>query len=169
MVDPYAPPKSEVEGTVEVAPDLKRRPLWLVVLLAVVTLGYYPFVWLYVTSRAINAFFPGRRVISPLWAALAVVVVVADLVLFFAMFVIPISQDLDELERLVTLTFGIIGLLWAFRVREGVAAIVSRTGIGPYPLSGLATFFLTIYYLQYKINRLPEKPLHDDLRDSDPG
>lgn len=156
--NPYEPPKSDVEpegGTI--LRHIKQRPVWLVVVLAVVTLGYYMYYWYWVTSRQINDVFPVGRAVPRWYAVAAVVLIAADVGLMTVSYLDPTNLDLVSLDRVLTGGSGILILLWAFKVREGIWAAASRVTGEPYPISALATFFLGLYYLQYKINRMPLK------------
>lgn len=154
--NPYEPPKSDVEPEgAQTTPHIKRRPVWLVVVLAVVTLGFYMYYWLWVTSRQINAVFPVGRAVPRWYAVVAVVLIAADSGLMTLSFIDPYNPDLVSADRVMTGATGILMLLWAFMIREGIWAVASRVSGEPYPISALGTFFLSLYYLQYKINRMP--------------
>jgi hypothetical protein len=65
------------------------------------------------------------------------------------------SKGFEMLGSLANLAAAIVVLTMAFRTKALLERYLSRMNL-PERLSGLATFFLQIYYLQYRINRLPE-------------
>jgi hypothetical protein len=155
--DPYAPPRAFLEsGAPAAAFELRQRPVWLVVLLSAVTAGIYDLYWLHVTSRALNAFFRGIRPIASAYVVLGAFARLAEIAVAVAVGAMPEAPDIRALDSVSRLVAALVLLAWRFRVRDVLSSFVSRTGRGPFPLGKVATFFLGIYYLQYKINRLPD-------------
>lgn len=156
--NPYEPPKSDVVAdSEETTPYIKQHPVWLVGVLTVVTLGYYMYYWFWVTSRQINDFFPDGTAVPRWYAVVAVPLIAVNVGLMTMGLIDPHNVDLVDFDRVLTGATGIFMLLWAFKIREGIWAAASRVSGEPYPISSLATFFLSLYYLQYKINRMPLK------------
>lgn len=170
--NPYAPPRSNVEPvaatrTATRPHGLKTRPVILLIVLTFITYGYYAIYWLYQASRELSADLPRRdtRAISLLFVSIMLGAI--DLALFVAVFVAPDSNDLAGLERMVSFAFAVVQIAWSFNVRALLQSLVARRGVGPYPISASATFFFGLFYLQYKINRLPERSASSDFDDED--
>ena len=173
--------QSPVEGVVSQTPlpaplELEHKSVLLVILLTVVTFGlYYPYWFIRSkkginslnSQRKINLIIPGfvfsvwllRFVLVFVWAALSESGALSRLG-----FIANAIQGVPELDSIVTLVGGILLLLQCFKVKSiledhtnvpisgplaGSLTLVQRT-----TFSGVATFFLGIYYLQYKINEI---------------
>ena len=159
--NPYAPPAAHVASPVDTG--LKRRSVWLMVLLVVVTLGFYYPVWFLRRRQGLNRLDSPRKL--ALW----------PMALFAAYFVVVFLMGVatgataDEtfgpeaglVIRVVELAVGIMMLIQCFRIKD----IIEDHAQGPddaprdemfrppVKLSGLMTFFFSIFYLQYAINK----------------
>jgi hypothetical protein len=182
--NPYAPPKSSVEDARPRssfdAPELvlqsviARRPVVLVVMLSLVTLGYYQYYWLYATSRQATSDVPSQMGSSTKLLFLAIVLISLS---FFVMVVTTLSaastggHDPESAwlvgGRLLGFAAQVLGIVWSFKVRDQLQSLVARRAVGPYPISAAGTFFFSIYYLQYKINRMPGSSTDDYDREYD--
>ncbi len=133
--------------------QLKRSSVVAVVLLSFVTLGFYYPIWFLRRRRGLNSLDSRRK--------LGILGPVILLALHAIYLVLPQHSTPEKIAGLAVLpTF----LVLAFRVRFILADhLTSKTGaVLPVSLSfqtasnpsNLLTFFLTIWYLQYKINQL---------------
>lgn len=167
--NPYAPPRSNVEPIAAAQPQpLATRPVILLILLSVITLGYYSVYWLYRVSRELRAELPRAAKTDGLLVA-AIVVGVVDLVVTIAGYSALDANDYASLGKVIDLAFGLTQLFWCFKVRDMLVSLVAQRGVGPYPIGGAGTFFFGIFYLQYKINRLPAQAATPDLDDAPPA
>lgn len=159
--NPYAPPATEVVSAV---PDsgLKHRSVLLMVVLLFVTLGIYYPLWFFRRRPGLNRLQSPRKL--PLW----------PLVLFAAYFVLSIVLAILEGEQtpeqawgleialvlsLFQLSVAILMIVQCFTIRD----IIEDDAQGPgdedgmfkphVKLSGIMTFFFSIFYLQYAINK----------------
>jgi len=160
--NPYAPPAAHVASP---AGDtgLKRRSVWLMVLFVIITFGVYYPIWFFRRRNGIN------RLDSPRKLAMWPLVVFAAY--FVVAFLIGVMSGASEegsfgseaglVFRLVELAVGILMIVQCFVIKD----IIEDHAQGPddapreemfrpaVQLSGLATFFLSIFYLQYAINK----------------
>jgi len=131
---------------------LKRSSVIAVVLLSFVTLGFYLPIWFLRRRRGLNSLNSPRK-LGVLGPVILLGLQVIDLFL---------PQDLTP-ETIVSLAVFITVLVLAFRVRfilsdhlTSKIRAVLPVSVG-FPTSSspsnLLTFFLTIWYLQYKINQ----------------
>jgi hypothetical protein len=159
--NPYAPPTAHVASPADTG--LKRRSVWLMVLLIVITLGFYYPVWFLRRRQGLNRLNSPRKL--PLW----------PMALFAVYFVVVFLMGLvtgatpDQtfgagaglLIRLVELAVGIMMIIQCFRIKDIIEdhtqgpddAPRDELFTPPVKLSGLMTFFFSIFYLQYAINK----------------
>ena len=157
--NPYAPPaepilESETVGAGRGASDYTResRPVVLAILLTLVTGGIYPAVWVYRRRSFLDSLDASKRMGKTLPSLLLVANIVTLLVAFG-------GKDTASLQALVSTVGTIAAIVANFRVADILRSNATRTGRF-VRISSLATFFLGVYYLQYKINRLAEIPAH---------
>jgi hypothetical protein len=163
--NPYAPPAAHVADRELASHGLKRRSVWLMIGLFVVTLGLYVPVW-YIRRR------PGlNRLDSPRKLALW------PFLLFIASFALAVVEGLIGARRGETaLAAGLLLGLQLFRIATGILMIVQSFKVKDIvedhatpadastlfaeqvKLSGLMTFFFSIFYLQWAINRYVVQP-----------
>ena len=161
--NPYAPPRAQV-ATPATESGLKRRSVVAMVLLFILTLGIYYPLWFFRRRPGLN------RLDSPRKLALWPPVVFA---VYFALEVVVtiLSGDQTPAEALgsgvgiampvLQLSTGILMIVQSFAIKD----IIEDHAQGPdnggdaglfkpqVKLSGLMTFFFSIFYLQYAINK----------------
>jgi hypothetical protein len=160
--NPYAPPAEPVGGDVRAFGDgyedgpndfeSERRPVILTVLLTLVTLGFYPAIWLIRRRRFLDRQDAGKK----LGTALPIFIFLSTMLSLVLAFGFG-GQDTAPIRSLCTLVGGVISLIARFRVLHILRSVSSRTGRF-LDFSTMATFFLGIHYLQYKINQMADTP-----------
>jgi hypothetical protein len=145
---------------------LKRTSVILVIALSFLTVAIYYPVWFLRRRRALN----GLHARDKLNAGVFVVAIVLFSVGLLLMLMsgalegfgeglgrrdlLAVSKGLEGFAQFLNLVAAIALLIQCFKVRRILSEhMQARTG-RPVSLSGPATFFLQIFYLQYKINRL---------------
>ena len=129
------------------------KPVWLVILLSIVTLAYYLPIWFLNRCRAVNQFY-GHRFLGA-WAPILVIFLMATSNVLDFVTTHPRGSPLNMTINLLDATSSLMLLVLSFRFRRYLIDYVGPQGSR---VSGVWTFFLSIYYLQYKINRLNEQP-----------
>jgi predicted Zn finger-like uncharacterized protein len=131
----------------------KMSVLWLI-FLTLITFGIYFPIWFLRKREALNALNSDKKLGSGLYVFAIVVYVFTVLVAIVSGVMegmggepSPLFQGLEALTNLINLVVGIILWVKCFTVRRILSDHFNKR------LSALATFFLTIYYLQYRINR----------------
>jgi len=132
---------------------LKRSSVFLVVLLSFVTGGVYTGIWYLRRRKGLNLLDSTSK--------LGVTGPASLIMLSTANLALPADS---MQEALVVLAVGLTNLVMAFRVRwmivdhlrSRIAAVLPQSaGLQEqYKPSSLLTFFLNIFYLQYKLNEL---------------
>ena len=161
--NPYAPPKAPV-ADLPSPTGLKQRRVWVMIVLTIVTSGLYYLIWFFRRRKALNALNSPRKV--ALWPLL---LFSATLVVAFVLGIVSAGRSIEEaigtmpaalfsVGRLVT---GLLMLWQCFVIKDIIEDHLAGPDDGTMPsmfvervkLSGLATFFFSIFYLQYAINR----------------
>ena len=160
--NPYAPPKARVVDPEPTSHGLKRRRVIVMILFAIITLGVYYLIWWYRRRPALNRLnSPKKLALWPLLSLTALYVI--EFVVGFANGLAPDSQavgpSVSLLLSIFQLAVGIVMIIQAFRVKDIIedhAAPAPNSGptFGTQvQLSGVMTFFFSIFYLQWAINR----------------
>jgi len=147
-------------------PGLKRTSVTLVIALSFLTVAIYYPVWFLRRRRALN----GLHARDKLNAGVFVVAIVLFSVGLLLMLVsgalegfgeglgrhdlLAVSKGLEGFAQFLNLVAAIALLIQCFKVRRILTEHMQARPGRPVSLSGLATFFLQIFYLQYKINRI---------------
>jgi hypothetical protein len=146
---PYAPPTHAGDA---VAPtELKKTPVLVVLLFTVITLGLYFPIWFLRRRKALNHLAPEDDNVNVVVFGLAGLFVLAFCFGLYqglqsGMGAIP-TRNAQLTTRIVDLVSRLFVIVASFRVKTILE--------GHYPerLSAVWTFFLSIFYLQYRINR----------------
>jgi hypothetical protein len=149
---PYAPPASVAAEAARREAELPRTGVALMILFTLLTLGLYVPYWFLNRRKAFNRLAPEGETVDLITFSFAALY-------FFAFALGLVSGLLRNVEPVASLS----GYSWVrildFASRVFVIIISFRFKLileAEYPghLSTLGTFFLSLYYLQYKINRL---------------
>ncbi|MCC6557919.1 MAG: DUF4234 domain-containing protein [Polyangiaceae bacterium] len=144
-----------VEGRIP-SVESQRMSVALLVVLTLVTCGLYSPIWFLKRRRFLNALDSSEREIPEGLPIAIIIVWGSSLLLSAAMGALESDgKALEALDRLATMAGGVMLLMLSFRAKNRIAQHMLRAGQHT-PMSGLATFFLQTYYLQYKINLMPD-------------
>ena len=159
--NPYAPPKAHVADLEPSTHGLKRRSVVVMVVFTIITLGLYYLAWWFRRRPGLNRLNSNAKL--PMWPLLLMVA------LFFVQFFVGLAegaasgegvgQGADAVAVIFQLLVAIVMLVMTFRVKDMIedhAAPHADSGpmfVNHVKLSGLMTFFFSIYYLQWAINR----------------
>ena len=125
--------------TMEESVDLKKMSVPLLVALCIVTLGLFYHVWFLSRRGAINKLHHKRN--------LGIAIFIFLLILW-GLSVFLWLGDFPPVSRILSLFWAIGVIAQAFKVRR---ILMDHFRIR---IDEIATFFLTIFYLQWEINRL---------------
>jgi len=160
--NPYAPPKAAVADVATTG--LKQRRVLVMIIFTIVTFGVYYVIWFFRRRKALNALNSPRKV--ALWPLL---LSSANLVIAAVLGFVSGGRRAEEvigampvaLYNLVQLALALVMVWQCFVVKDIIEDHLSAPDDGALPsifvervqLSGLATFFFSIFYLQSVINR----------------
>jgi hypothetical protein len=159
--NPYAPPQAIVADPEPTSHGLKRRRVLVMIVFVIITLGFYYPIWWFRRRPGLN------RLNSPtklaIWPPL---LLTAQFVVQFGLGVIegaaPEQEVIGEDGRLFLTVFRlavtIVMIVQAFRIKDMIEDHAEVPQSDPLfaeqvKLSGLMTFFFSIFYLQWAINR----------------
>jgi len=149
--NPFAPPKTRVADPDLESYGLRRRSLLLMIVFTFISFGVYYPVWWFRRRAGLN------RLNSPTKLALW------PLLLFASLFVVPFGLAFVRIDPDEDLAGeAILGLLAVFQLYVGILMIIQAFrakgmiedhAAEQVKLSGVMTFFFSIFYLQWAINR----------------
>lgn len=150
----YKPEAAEVSTPpAPAAAPLRKTSVPLIVLLSLITMGVYYPVWFILQMDSFNAM--NSKVKLKKGAFITVIILfVLSVAAAFASIGLEGNSDadsaraLDLMSRFFNIAGGLILLVESFRVKKILSEHFNAK------LSGIATFFFNVLYLQYKINRL---------------
>lgn len=127
-----------------------NTPTLHLVLLTIATAGIYPLMWLYKHIPAIAAV-TGKPIVGRtflIWMAVCVGL--------GAGLSGTGEEDLDAIAGLFTLAGFILYIVLAFKLKAALESYAANTLEQPLKLDVILTFGFTIYYINYRINKLAE-------------
>jgi hypothetical protein len=174
--NPYAPPKVPVADRPD-SHGLNRRSVLLMFVFLFATFGFYYVIWFFRRRTKLNRLdSPRKLALWPLllFSAVWVIQIVVGLVAGET----PVDEALGTgttlLLQLLQIVVGIVMIVQCFKIKDiiedhaappvGADLFVERVS-----LSGLLTFFFSIFYLQWAINRYVVLPPRNERRPQCPG
>ena len=157
MIDnPYKTPSADLIGQPYQAINrFERFSTWYVVGLTLITFTIYYIFWLYRRTKILNQISPHK--ISD-WFMLI------TMLLFFFSLLVSVGELLHEQSQTyilasdaLGLVSGIFEMIWVFKIRNRLVDDVIKTENPRAQIGPALTFFLQIFYLQYKINQQIDK------------
>ena len=160
--NPYAPPKALVADRPDATRGLKRRSVFTMIGFTIITLGLYYPIWFLRRRAGLNRLDSPRKLAA--WPPTAFILVVVNFVLIDLTFGGTNGRAIGVGPALVLsvlrLFVGVLMLIQCFHIKSIVEDHLAGPADQPHALfvehvqlSGLMTFFFTIFYLQYAINR----------------
>jgi len=161
-VNPYAPPQAKVADPPPNSHGLKRRSVLVMIVFTIISFGLYYPIWWFRRRQGLNRLNSPKKLAA--WPLLLLVAVfVIQIGLAFAAGDTPLEEFIGAGPMLLVLLFrlgvGILMLVQTFRIKDMIedhATPESDSGpmfVEQVQLSGVMTFFFSIFYLQWAINR----------------
>jgi len=132
---------------------LEKKSVLLLIVLIIVTLGIYVPIWFGKLKKTLDGFKTKQKANGNLINFLLVLSILEVVIIIPSVF----SPSLDLVSSILNLTSSIIVLVLAFQFKNILNEYFNKIQNKNVSFSGIATFFFTIFYLQYKINRALEK------------
>jgi hypothetical protein len=130
------------------AEKLERKNILLLLFLVLITYGIYVPIWFLNQKKALNSFV--SKVNNSYVYFLLVIYIFSGCMLIYSLF-----RGENELINLLDLIINLSGItttiILSFQVREILNEHYESK------VSGILTFLLTIFYLQYEINKIEKK------------
>lgn len=145
--------------------DFSRMSTPVVVILCFVTLGIYVPIWYLIQRRALNELASIRKIGVGMPIVALVLFCISTMMMPLQMLEILADDEvgakgIEMMENLINMGGSVLVLITAFNVRRILDDHFHLYLDLPVQLSGIATFFFTIFYLQYKINDLPAPAMY---------
>jgi hypothetical protein len=160
--NPYAPPTAHVADREPETHGLKYRSLWLMIVFTLISLGLYFLIWFFRRRPGLNRLDSPRKV--PMWPLLlAVASFGVEFVLGLVAGAEPVPDVIGPAASgaltLLQMVVGIIMIIQCFRIKDIIQdhatapADPDQRFVEQVQLSGVMTFFFSIFYLQWAINK----------------
>jgi hypothetical protein len=161
-LNPYAPPAANVADPAPHSHGLKRRSVIVMILFTLATFGLYYFVWWFRRRPGLNRLNSSRKL--ALWPLLLMAAVNAiQIVIGLVAGETPVAELIGPSSAMlltaIQFAVGILMIVQSFRIKDMIedhATPETESGSmfsEQVQLSGLMTFFFSIFYLQWAINR----------------
>lgn len=134
-------------------PKFKKMSVLLLFLIGLITLGIYYPIWFFVNKDNINAMHSDEKINSNFIGFVLGVAVLGIIVPFVMAILGSAKETVDSIEKLFNLVYLIIFLVLSFKVRLIFDDHFNKYLQKKHNFSGVCTFFFTVLYLQYEINR----------------
>jgi len=135
---------------------MRKTSVLLMILLTIITYGIYFPIWFLRRQNLFNQLPVKEKLNSG--AAIFVLIIYCISVFFIPVKLLTQNASLidilNTIDTFISLLGGLIILILAFKVRRILNEYCNEHLGMNVPFSRVATFFFTIFYLQYKINRL---------------
>ena len=133
--------------------QLQKKNVLLMILLAIITYGIYIPFWFLNSKGAFNNLNSKEKISNgPIIFVLVIYIISAILLIPSILFMeTEIGVMIGGIDSVINLVGGIAILIMSFKVRRIMNEHFKTN------LSGVATFFFSFFYLQYKINRFLEQ------------
>jgi hypothetical protein len=160
--NPYAPPTAHVADRRPDRDGLKYRSLWLMIVFLLISFGIYYLIWFFRRRSGLNSLDSPRKL--PMWPLLLTAALFA---VQFVLGVVAGSEPVPDVIgpvgsgvlTLLQLVVGITMVIQCFRIRDIIQDHATppldpdQRFVDQVQLSGVMTFFFSIFYLQWAINK----------------
>lgn len=154
--NPYAAPETDVvkpssDSNIEKIKAIPRFTTWAVVGLTIITLGIYGFYWIYSRSKILNRGLSTDEKI-PAW------IIIGSLASYILYFLISIGSafvpELSAIGAIIFIVYFVLYIIWIYSFRGKVNMLTATQRKDKFWIGPILTFFINIYYFQYKINQI---------------
>ena len=141
----------------EIIGQLKSQSTWRLLFLSFATLGVYLAHYIVKQTTLLNVWFEEQwRISRRLVYAILVLAYVSAALMAASLFFKP-DDPVTILADLTNLIWSILILIWAFKVRNRMNALLASRQQEPAWFHGLWTFLFNAFYFNFKINQLYER------------
>ncbi|MCK5901791.1 MAG: DUF4234 domain-containing protein [Cocleimonas sp.] len=156
--NPYATPTANLQSKSTDKAPVKQFPrftTWAVVGLSIITMGIYTIYWLYSRTQILNTLLPENKI--PSWLTTSSLIV---FFLYLVMSFAPLANNgvmpngMDAFSLVINLAYIVLFITWAFSFRSRLNTLSGSNKGDLFWLGGILTFFINVYYFQYRINQI---------------
>jgi len=133
---------------------LRKKNILLMILFTLITYGIYQPIWFLKQISAINNLKSKEKLTN---TPFIFVIVIYGISVLFLLIYNTTQFNIDLIDSLINLTGAIIILVMSFKVRRIMHQYFNVVLKKNIKFSKIYTFLFTIYYLQYKINRILDR------------
>jgi len=155
--NPYAAPQADVElpssgNAIEIIKSLPRFTTWAVVGLSIITMGVYSIYWLYNRTKKLNAGLPDDKKISK---GIVIGALISYIIYMIFSIVAPmVMPELAAIGGLFAILYFVLFIIWIYKFRGAINTLIATRDRKKGWIGPILTFFINIYYFQYKINQI---------------
>lgn len=136
--------------------QFRRQSVWAVIGLTIITAAIYIPFWLRRQTRVLNQNLPNLRV--PGWLfPVSLVLSILNIGWVIPEIITDDDPRIMAIGKIINKIDIVILIAYVFTVRHRMNLVLNAAKGSVAWLSGLLTFLLSIYYLQFKINRLQKE------------
>ena len=155
--NPYQVPESNLVQKTDpsLVTNFPRQSAWAVFGLALITLGIYPYFWLYSRAKIVNEIH--EKPISLQLVGSLIVLALLNYTTNFWGETMPAAIAV----LVVTVVSLVIYIMVVFKFRNRLQDILTRSSGTQYKVGGIMAFFFYSIYFQYKINECSDEVIKD--------
>jgi len=127
------------------------------VLLTIATAGIYPILWLYRCSPIIEKITTKKLTDGTFVIWLAVCIGLGKSLIGSG------EEALDIIAGILTIASAVLYIVWAFKAKSAIEEFALNEYRIDLRMNGFYTLFLTIFYINYCINDLPEAKRRQEI------
>lgn len=120
------------------------------VLLTIATAGIYPIIWMFVNTQKLEKITAKKIADNNFLIWLAVCVGLGGAFSNLG------EEILDVIAGLLTIASWVLYIVWSFKAKSALQEYALTTHKVDLRMNGFYTFMLTVYYINYCVNDLPE-------------
>ncbi|NYR13117.1 DUF4234 domain-containing protein [Pseudoalteromonas sp. MIP2626] len=120
------------------------------VLLTIATAGIYPVIWMFLNTQKLEKITSKKIADNTFLTWLAVCVGLGGAFSNLG------DEILDVIAGLVTIASWVLYIIWSFRAKSALQEYALTEHKIDLRMNGFYTFMLTVYYINYCVNDLPE-------------
>ncbi|MDB2385845.1 DUF4234 domain-containing protein [Shewanella sp.] len=120
------------------------------VLLTIATAGIYPIIWLFLNTQKLEEITSKKIADNTFLIALAVCIGIGGAFSNLG------NQTLDIISGLLSIASAALYIIWSFKAKSALEEYALAEHKTDLRMNGFYTFFLSVYYINYCINDLPE-------------
>ena len=163
--NPYAAPKADLQiepsnkGTEKIK-QLNRFTTWGVVGLTIITLGIYFIYWMYSRTKVLNNQLSTDKIAGWL-IAICVFLYILTIGLSYGPLLTSLNPEMIVTLASISLVASLINIVffltWIYTFRNRINKLSGSHKGDSLWLGGVLTFFISVYYFQYKINQIHDE------------